>query len=122
MSQLDVTELLTDPVFVDKVLVVNRSTQVNSKGENLLDEEIIPTVGSVQPASGKTIMRLPEDMRVANIMTFWIKGAITASIPGKYTTVLVFRGQRFEVQMIFDWTAAGAGWSEGVCIAAVAAP
>jgi hypothetical protein len=122
VSQIDVTELLSDPDFVDTVLLINRAPQVNTAGENFLNEDPIETVGAVQPADGKTVMRLPDDLRVANLMSFWIQGSIVTSAPGKYSSILVFKGRRFEVQHVFDWTAAGAGWSEGLCIAELAAP
>lgn len=122
MSQIDVTELLSDPDFVDRVQLINRVPDVDSGGTNILYEEPINTVGSVQPASGKALLRMPENFRVQNVMSFWVQGKITAVAPGKYSSILVFRGQRFEVQMVFDWTQAGAGWCEGLCIAEVAAP
>ena len=122
MAQLDVTELLCDPDFVDEVQHVSRRSQVNSFGENIITQVSEPTVGSVQPADGKTIERLPENLRVSNLMSFWLQGTIVASAPGKYTDILVFRGQRFQVVTVFDWTTWGAGWCEGLCIAEVPAP
>lgn len=122
MSQIDVTELLSDPDFVDDVTLINRATVVNTKGENVLTEDPVKTVGSVQPASGKTINRLPEAMRVANVMSFWIQGKIVTSRPGEYSAIIVFRGQRFTVQTVLDWTQAGAGWCEGTCVVEVPAP
>jgi hypothetical protein len=121
MSQIDVTELLTDPDFVDKVQLISRTTEINTKGENILSESCSQTVGCVQPISGKTLLRLPENFRVDNMMSFWIKGSIIAVRPGKYSSVIVFRGRRFNVQHVFDWTQAGAGWCEGACIAEVPA-
>lgn len=122
MSLIDVTELLSDPDFVDAVQVIDRGTRVNSAGENDLDEEPYDTVGAVQPASGKVVNRLPDALRVANVMSFWIQGEITAAKPGEYSCLLVFKGRRYQVQTVFDWTAAGAGWCEGTCVAQVVAP
>lgn len=122
MADLDVTELLSDPTFVDPIKVITRVPTVNSKGENTLFESSRDTIGSVQPASGKTLMRLPEAMRVANVSSFWVKGEIVTSAEGKYPAQLAFRGRRFNVQLVFDWTNAGSGWSEGTCIAEVPAP
>jgi len=121
MAQVDVSELMHDPDFVDKMIVIERKTTVNSKGENVLEECLIPSVGSVQPASGKTLFRLPEEFRVANVSSFWFQGSIIASAPGKYSSIIVFRGQRFQVQTVFDWTNFGAGWVEGTCVAEVPA-
>lgn len=117
MAQINVTELLTDPDFVDEIRLVTRVPSVNSLGENVLSESTICTIGSVQPASGRAIQRLPEALRVANISSFWFKGKIVASEPGKYSSVLVFKGQRYQVQSVFDWSNWGEGYCEGTCVA-----
>lgn len=121
MAQVDVAELLHDPDFVDKMVVVSRTTSVNSKGENILTECPATSVGSVQPASGKAIFRLPEEFRVADVMSFWFQGVITATAPGKYSSIIIYKGLRFQVQTVFDWTNFGAGWCEGTCVAEVPA-
>lgn len=117
MAQIDVSELLADPDFVDPIQLVHRIPQVNSLGENKLTDSVVPTVGSVQPVSGKTLQRLPEALRLQNISSFWIRGEIPTTAAGKYASVIVFKGRRYNIQHVFDWTNWGAGWSEGVCIA-----
>lgn len=122
MALVNVTELLSDPDFVDAIQLITRTPTINSLGENLLSESTLTTIGSVQPASGRAVQRLPEAMRVANVSSFWFKGKITASAPGKYSSLLVFKGTRYQVQLVFDWSNWGEGWSEGTCIAEVPAP
>lgn len=122
MAQIDVSELLSDPDFIDVISLISRKPSINYLGENTLAETKIDSVGSVQPASGKTLQRLPDALRVANVMSFWFKGPIVASEPGRYTDILVFKGSRFQVQTVMDWTNWGAGWSEGTCVAEVPAP
>lgn len=121
MGLVDVTELLTDPDFVDPVTLIDRQPFINSLGENTLRETSLDTVGSVQPASGKAIQRIPEALRVANMSSFWVKATIIASAPGKYSSILVFKGRRFQVQTVFDWSNFGQGYTEGICVAEVPA-
>lgn len=122
MAQVDVSDLLHDPDFVDKIQLISRRPTVNSLGEMKLTECCVNSIGSVQPASGKTLQRLPEALRLGNISSFWFQGEIVTSEPGKYTDILVFKGKRYQVQTVQDWTNWGAGWSEGTCIAEVIAP
>ncbi len=121
MAQIDVSELLRDPDFIDKMTVITRLPSTNGRGENILKECPLESFGSVQPATGKAIFRLPEEFRVANVSSFWFKGKIIATAPGKYSSIIVFKGQRFQVQTVFDWTNFGAGWCEGTCVAEVPA-
>lgn len=116
MALIDVTSLLVDPDFVDQVQIIHRTPVVNSFGENTLTEVCVNTVGSVQPASGRALQRLPEDLQVQNMSSFWIKGEIIATATGKYTDLLVFRGKRYQVVNIFDWMNYGPGYSEGLCV------
>lgn len=117
MSRIDVSELMSDPEFIDKVQLVSRVAQTNSFGENLVSEATINTVGCVQPASGKVLARLPEALRLTNVSSFWLKAQIIASEPGKYSSILVFKGKRYQVQTVMDWSSWGAGWTEGTCVA-----
>jgi hypothetical protein len=116
MGSIDVTDLLTDPDFVNPVILITRVPFVNSLGENTVKETSLNTVGSVQPASGRVIQRLPEAMRVANMSSFWVKAEIIANDSGKYSSILVFNGKRYQVQTVFDWQNYGPGYSEGLCV------
>ena len=118
---IDVSELLLDPDFVDNIVHVSRAPIVNNKGENVLKESSINTIGCVQPASGKAIFRLPEALKVGNISEFWFRGKIVASQPGKYSDILVFKGLRYQVQTVLDFSNWGEGFCEGTCIAEVPA-
>ena len=117
MAQLDVSELLLDPDFVDQITIINRNTSVNSFGENLVNERATESFGSVQPATGKVLNRLPEAMRLADISSFWLKSPIPISGGGQYPTILVFRCKRYQVQVVYDWSNFGEGYSEGICVA-----
>lgn len=122
MAQIDVTELLCDPDFVDDISLITRKPLVNSFGELKIEETIENSIGSVQPATGKVLQRIPEALRLNDYSTFWFKGQIIASEPGKYASILVFKGKRYQIQSIQDWSNFGAGYTEGLCVAEVIAP
>lgn len=116
MGQINVAELLDDPDFVDPIVIIRRTPSVDDLGQNRLREQGFSTWGSVQPVSGKTLQRLPEAFRVASVMSFWVKGKIYADGTNRYPDILSFKGERYAVQVIFDWTAWGEGWCEGTCV------
>lgn len=117
MGQIDVSEVLLDPDFVDPMQLVTRVPTTDLHGEGHLTESTVNSYGSIQPANFKTVQKMPEAMRVDNLMSFWFRGTIVASAPGKYASVLVFKGIRYQVLTVADWSSWGAGWTEGVCIA-----
>jgi hypothetical protein len=117
MALIDVSELLVDPDFVDPMSLITRTATVDSQGVNHIVEKLIQSIGSIQPASGKTLARLPEALRLADVSSFWFKGNIPVTGPGQYPSVLVFRGRRYQVQTVLDWTNYGQGWCEGTAVA-----
>lgn len=122
MAQLDVSDLLLDPVFVDTLTLIHRTPTINSMGENTLVEASVVTVGSVQPASTKQIMRLPEALRLADVRSFFIKAEIKCDGSTTYPDIISFQGKRFQVQSAAPWLNYGAGWNEGICVAEIPAP
>lgn len=121
MAQVDVTELLSDPDFVDEMQIVRRKPTVSEFGENVLVESVVQTIGSIQPVSGKELQRLPDALRVMNVASFWVKGEIVSDGTCKYPDLLVFKGKRYAVQIINDWTHFGQGWSQGLAVREVIA-
>ena len=118
MANIDVSDLLLDPDFVDTVSVIRRTTAINSYGENVVSEPTtIVTVASVQPASFKQIQRLPDALRIADVRSFYIKIPIILDSTTTYPDVIVYRGKRFQVQTSAHWLNFGAGWCEAVCVA-----
>lgn len=117
MARIDVTELFSDPDFCDAVKIIRRASAVNSYGENFIKETDFDSVGSVQPTDGPTMKRLPQALQNENVSSFWVKGDLSDTQGCKYPPILVFKGKRFQVRHIFDWTNWGSGWSEGLCVA-----
>lgn len=116
MAQLDVSDLLLDLDFINDLTLIHRTSTVNSFGENVLMETTQSTVGSVQPTSGKELMRLPEALRVQDIRTFYIKAAILSDGSSQYPDIISFGGDRFQVQMVNSWLNYGQGWNSGICV------
>lgn len=121
MARIDVSELMSDPDFTNVMQVVSRVPVIDSHGENSLIETTLNTFGSIQSVTGKDLERIPEALRNHNVRSFWFQGVIVSTAPGKYSDVLVFKGERFQVKHVFDWTNWGAGWTEGLCVAEPAA-
>lgn len=116
MAQLDVSELLLDPEFINTLTLIHRTSTVNSFGENVLVENSVVTIGSVQPANGKQIQRLPEALRLGDVRSFYIKMEILTDGASQYPDIILFQGKRFQVQVAPPWLNYGAGWNEGICI------
>ena len=116
MAQIDVVELFTDPDFVDDIVLIRRSAAVSTLGENFIKETRFNSVGSIQPTDGKTLKRLPQSLQNENVSTFWFQGEIGDTDSCKYPSILVFKGRRYQIRQVMDWTNWGGGWCEGICV------
>lgn len=121
MAQLDVSDLVIDPLFVDPLTLIHRVPTVNTLGENTLVETPIATIGSIQPVTGKELQRVPEDLQLADVRTFYIKAEIVTDGASAYPDIIVFGGIRFQVLSTMPWLNYGAGWNSGICVREAAA-
>lgn len=116
MAQIDVSDLLLDPDFVNACQLVHRTSTVGTNGKNTLVETTVDTYGSVQPASAKELQRVPEALRMSDWRAFYIKAEILADGSSQYPDLIVFNGRRYEVKSTEPWLNYGAGWNKGLCV------
>lgn len=68
-----------------------------------------PIRASIQPVSGRDLLRLPEAMRTEQLISIWTATPLqTASAPsGNYPDVVTYMGLSFECQTVLDWSESG---------------
>lgn len=117
MAWIDVSDLLADPDFVDSLQIERRTTTVNNYGETTLAvASTITTVGSVQPASAKQVLKLPEALRTADVRAFYIRTEIVQDASSSYPDVIIYGTNRYQIQSAAPWGNYGSGWYEGLCV------
>lgn len=118
MAQIDVSDLLSDPDFIDPIQLIRRTATVSEgTGENVIVELVTNSFASVQPANAKQIQRLPEELRSSDVRSFYLRAEIVKDATAAYPDILVFAGKRFTIQTAAPWGNWGSGWHEGVCVA-----
>lgn len=116
MGNVDVSSLMRDPDLVSDIQIIRRTPSVDNFGESILKEAGFPTVGVVVPADGKTLNRLPDALRVSGLMSFFVQGQIVSDGKCKYPDIIVYAGERYEVQTVAPWAGLGDLWCEGTCV------
>lgn len=116
MAQIDVSELLLDPDFVDPVSLIHRTATVSAQGKTVLEETTVATIGSVQPASAKEMVRIPEALRMSDVRKFWIKAEILSDGDAQYPDIILYQGKRFQILNVETWLNYGQGWNAGLCV------
>lgn len=72
----------------------------------------LQVVASVQPISGRELLRLDEGLRTKEPLAIWSTTALrTADAQaGTRADRLTVGGLTYEVQLVEDWSASGGGW------------
>ena len=116
MALIDTSELMVDPDFTSTVTLIRRSSVVNSYGENVLTETPSTITAVVQGASPGTLERVPEGVRLSDLIDVYYKGELFAESPGGYADVIVWGGKRYQVYEITeDYMNHGAGFTKALC-------
>lgn len=117
MGQIDVSELLVDPDFVEQtpVTVISRTSTVNNRGRNELAEVSRNVIAVVQPASGNTLKRLPDGAQLSRWCTVYTQQTLKEGGEGGYPDIVVWKGRRYQVQLVADYSNWGAGWTRADC-------
>ena len=111
MADLDVSELFTDPDFTDPITVIQRTATVGENGKNIIVENCVSAIASVQSPNADTLKRLPEAARISGAKTFFTNTPVSADTnPGDYSDVIVWKCKRYQVINVFPWENWGAGW------------
>lgn len=72
MAEIDVTDLLSDPDFCDSFTVTRRNSEVDDQGYlQMVSTELPNIIGSVQPASGRTLQLRPDLANVNGVIEIW---------------------------------------------------
>jgi hypothetical protein len=109
---VDVTDNLFDDLISGQTFTVTEFT-VGSDGQGTRVDvpKVVPgVVGSVQPASGRDLLRTPDLERVA--------GAITVKTTYRLKNGWLIQtrdGQTYTVRGVRDWTEFGAGFVDATC-------
>jgi len=117
MAQVDVSDILTDPDFLDLVTLIRRTPQaISDKGRASFTETSSQVYMSVQGMKAETLNREPNDAWLTDAIDVYYAGVLYGAAPGGYADVIVWRGKRYQVESVVEnYSNYGAGWTHAVC-------
>jgi len=117
MAQVDVSDILTDPDFLDTVTLIRRTPEVvSSVGRASFVETSSQVYMCVQGRKAETLTREPNDAWLTDAIDVYYAGVLYGAAPGGYADVIVWRGKRYQVEAVVEnYSNYGAGWTHAVC-------
>jgi hypothetical protein len=116
MARLDVTDILTDPDFMDAGLVCERSLQVvGNNGVAVNTTKTTKFIGVVTSDSGDILERMPGVERIKGSISIHTKFLLNDGAPGQTADVVRWRGRRYTVSNVNDYSHFGRGFIVANC-------
>lgn len=116
MALLDVSEVITDPLFTSSVTLIARSLSYDENGNPVWNDEETEEVQAVVTSDMKAIERLSDALRrEGTILVRILATALPLGFSGGGYDALVWRGKRFVIKDTADYTQFGQGFLRMVC-------
>lgn len=115
MPLIDVTDVLSDPDFVDDFTVIRSTRTVDQHGHAIDLPGQFYTFGSIQPTNGNTLMLLPEAERVGSFITIYTMFPLISLSDTTAPDRIIWHNKTYQVKMLNDWTDYGQGWVRAIC-------
>lgn len=121
MPLIDVTSVLIDPDFAQRINVTRRAQIIDVNGRTVITPTALTPIGVVEPevppdfALEADMARDQTDIFVA---AFKFKFLGPTDLGGGTTTqpdLITWQGTTYMVKKVLDWTQYGAGWSAAIC-------
>jgi hypothetical protein len=111
MALIDVTELLSDPDFVDEFAFARR-TQVMVNGRVTFTTQDSTALGSVQINAPEVLDRFPDAGRPDHWIRIYTLTRMVAQdeAAGTYGDLVAWQGRTYQVKAVDDWSNYGAGY------------
>lgn len=115
MASLDVSFLLADPDFADTLTARRLAQTVGSNGRAVSTTTDTDFVGVAFPGAGNLLVRGPDGERVSADMTVVTMHPLSAGSAGNPADEVVWRGSRYTVKSVQDYSNWGAGFVLALC-------
>jgi galactose-6-phosphate isomerase len=116
MANIDVTDLLDDPDFIDN-FTVNRFRHIVDDNGRAVRASIgaVTTHGSVQPSGGRTMNLMPDMTTVNGSIEIWTKYRLEVASDTSYADIITWQNRHYEVRTVQPWTNYGKGFVHAIC-------
>lgn len=116
MALLDVTDILLDPDFMNTGLVCERIAQtVNDDGMGVNTTTLMPFAAVVTNDAGDILERIAVGERIKGNITIHTKFRLQDGADGLTADIVQWRGRRFTVTNVSDWSHFGRGFVAASC-------
>lgn len=110
MPKLDVTTVLLDPLFAEKLLCVRQAETVTNFGEVEIASTETPFYGVITAKDGEWLQREDDAGRNSDVIMLHTKFKVLGIREGGQPDTIFWQERPYTVKRIYDWSKYGAGF------------
>lgn len=108
---LDVSEVLTDPMFTDSTFVCRREVEtVGADGVSTYTSTTFSFTGTPIQNAGELLQRLDDGTRHSDSIDIYTRTELSSGNQTHPADVIVWNGREYTVAKVLDWSAYGRGF------------
>ncbi|MFV0410953.1 MAG: hypothetical protein ACK5LJ_15020 [Paracoccus sp. (in: a-proteobacteria)] len=116
MAKLDVSDVLNDPLFMNKNIVCIRNDQtINDKGRAVNTQNIIGFSGVVTSNNGMQLDRLPDGSIVSGAINIITKFHLSSGTDNRDADEILWKDKTYIVHSVDNYQHFGRGFVQAVC-------
>lgn len=115
MPGLDVSDALLETEMQDIIVVERRADTITDKGRSNPVSQTFRQSAVVAPASPNDLERLPEQQHMRKTIVVITNFRLQGPSPGFQADVVNWKGDRFVVTLVDDFSAYGQGFINAIC-------
>ena len=116
MATLDVSEVITDPLFTSRVTLVTFTETTDTAGNPSWVPAKSADIQAVVTSDQKSLARLPDALRrEGTVMVRFMISAMPSGFSGGGYDRVIWRGRRFVVKDCHDYSQFGQGFLRLIC-------
>lgn len=113
--EIDVSDLLDDPDFINSFVVTRRRQTVDGHGRTQTSGVTTAAYGSVQPIRPRTMEVMPDYVNVSGAIEIFTRYRLEGPSEGGSPDEVMWKNRRYRVAEVEDWGHAGSGFIHAVC-------
>jgi len=110
MAEIDVTEVLTDPDFLDTFSFIRSIETVAPNGRPTFAQTTLNAYGVVQPASGRAMELTPEATRTSEMLEIWTQAGLQEASDETAADIVLWQNKQFVPVRVDDFDNWGQGY------------
>lgn len=101
---------------MDRFQYIRRVELVSKHGRSELHSTVHKALGSIQPASGRTLRIMPHLVNIAGTIEIWTKAALQTTTERTQADLIIWQGSHYIIaEKLDDWQNFRGGYTHAVC-------